>query len=255
LVFLDFERSGMTNERYDVVVIGGGIAGLSAALYTARADLDTLVVNDGVSTLERNAILENFPGFPAGIDPRLFCLMLDEQVERAGCSRLDARAEAVRSVADGFVVRTDGETVDADRVVAASWADCEYLDPLDVAFEGSEGKRFVTTAEGGRTDVDGVYAAGRLANQYHQAIVAAGHGSQVGLTVVGDADPEFYNDWVVPEGYFTNRGYEVPEGCEEIGEAERRRRARRGHDRLRSYLENWEDETPVPHPSFVEDLE
>jgi hypothetical protein len=108
--------------------------------------------------------------------------------------------------------------------------------------------------DAGHTAVDGLYAAGRLAEQYHQAIVAAGHGSQVGITVVEDADPDFYHDWVTPEGYFTNRDREVPKGCEEISEDERQRRARRAHERLRTYLDEWEDETPVPHPSFADEV-
>ncbi|WP_227376447.1 NAD(P)/FAD-dependent oxidoreductase [Haladaptatus halobius] len=245
--------------RYDVLIVGGGVAGLSAGIFTARADLDTLVVNDGVSILHRNAILENFPGFPAGIDSRLYCLMLEEQAERAGCARLDARVSDVSRAdengeSDGFAVDTDEETVEADRVVAASWSDSAYLDGLGLDFEQSGSKQFVSVDDAGRTAVEGLYAAGRLAEQYHQAIVSAGHGSQVGLTVVEDADPEFYHDWVTPEGYFTNRDREVPVGCEEISEEERQRRARRAHDRLRTYLEEWEDERPVPHPSFVEKM-
>ncbi|WP_266076508.1 FAD-dependent oxidoreductase [Haladaptatus caseinilyticus] len=245
--------------RYDVVIVGGGVAGLSAGTFTARADLDTLIVNDGVSILYRNAILENFPGFPAGIDSRLFCLMLEEQAKRAGCTRLDAKVPNVRRAEDGddtrFVIETDDETIDAERVVAASWSDSSYLDGLDLEFEQAGSKQYVSVDETGRTGVEGLYAAGRLAGQYHQAIVSAGHGSQVGITVVHDADPEFYHDWVAPEGYFTNRDREVPVGCEEISEDERQRRARRAHDRLRKYVEEWEDETPVPHPSFVERME
>ncbi|WP_458206372.1 NAD(P)/FAD-dependent oxidoreductase [Haladaptatus sp. NG-SE-30] len=242
--------------QYDVLIVGGGVAGLSAGVFTARADLDTLVVNDGVSILHRNAILENFPGFPAGIDSRLFCLMLEEQAERAGCARLDAEVLDLTHADDsvGFSVVTDAETIEARRVVVASWSNSEYLDGLRLDFEQSGSKQFVSVDDTGRTGVEGLYAAGRLAEQYHQAIVAAGHGSQVGITVVHDADPEFYHDWVAPEGYFTNRDREVPVGCEEISEDERQRRARRAHDRLRTYLEEWEDETPVPHPSFVEKM-
>ena len=241
---------------YDVVIVGGGVAGLSAGVFTARADLDTLVVNDGVSILYRNAILENFPGFPAGVDSRLFSLMLEEQAERAGCARLDAKANEVSQSDDGgFTVETkDEETISAERVVAASWSNSSYLEGLDLDFEQSGSKQYVSVDETGRTDVEGLYAAGRLAEQYHQAIVAAGHGSQVGLTLIDDANPDFYHDWVAPEGYFTNRDREVPEGCEEISEDERQRRARQAHDRLRKYVEEWEDERPVPHPSFVEKM-
>ncbi len=242
--------------RYDVVIVGGGVAGLSTGLFTARADLDTLVVNDGVSILHRNAILENFPGFPAGIDSRLFCLMLEEQAERAGCARLDAKvSDVTRADEGGFSVETDAETIDAERVVAASWSDSSYLDGLGLDFEQSGSKQFVSTDDTGRTDLDGLYVAGRLAEQYHQAIVSAGHGSQVGLTIVHDADPDFYHDWVAPESYFTNRDREVPVGCEEISEDERQRRARQAHDRLRKYVEEWEDETPVPHPSFIDEMD
>ncbi len=240
---------------YDVVIVGGGVAGLSAGVFTARADLDTLVVNDGVSILYRNAILENFPGFPAGIDSRLFSLMLEEQAERAGCARLDAKVSEVRHADDGeFTVETKDETISAERVVAASWSDSSYLEGLNLEFEQSGSKQYVSVDETGRTGVEGIYAAGRLAEQYHQAIVAAGHGSQVGLTVIEDANPDFYHDWVAPEGYFTNRDREVPEGCEEITEDERQRRARQAHDQLRKYVEEWEDERPVPHPSFVEKM-
>ncbi len=242
---------------YDVVIVGGGVAGLSAGVFTARADLDTLVVNDGVSILHRNAILENFPGFPAGIDSRLFSLMLEEQAERAGCARLDAKVVEVSHVddGDGFTVETkDTEAIAAERVVAASWSDSSYLEGLGLDFEQSGSKQYVSVDETGRTAVEGLYAAGRLAEQYHQAIVSAGHGSQVGLSLIEDANPDFYHDWVAPEGYFTNRDREVPEGCEEISEDERQRRARQAHDRLRTYLEEWEDERPVPHPSFIEKL-
>jgi thioredoxin reductase len=53
-----------TTTPSEVVVVGGGVAGLSAAVFTARHGLDTLVVDAGESILRRNAHLENFPRLP-----------------------------------------------------------------------------------------------------------------------------------------------------------------------------------------------
>jgi pyruvate/2-oxoglutarate dehydrogenase complex dihydrolipoamide dehydrogenase (E3) component len=180
--------------------------------------------------------------------------MLDDQVRRAGARRCDDRVAGLERTDDGFVVTHEtgpDEThrTRATRVVAASWGDTAYLDGLPVV-EDRGSKSFVPADDEGRTEAAGLYAAGRLADRYHQAIVAAGDGARTGITVVHDADPEFYHDWVVPEGYFTNRGREAPKGCEEVDDAERARRERTSLAAIRPYLDEPRGDRPVPHPSL-----
>jgi len=199
------DTDGIETE-HDVVIVGGGVAGLSAGIFTARAGLDTLVVDDADrgSILQRNAHLENFPGFPAGVNTRLFLDMTEEQAERAGCTFLDGVVTGLREAEGetrGFELATEsGETIATERVIAASWADSSYLDGLDVEIDRRGSKGFVLEADNdgpqaGHTGVEGLYAAGRIADQYHQAIVTAGHGARVGLTLVHDADVSLYHDW------------------------------------------------------------
>jgi len=233
-----------------VLIAGGGVAGLSAAIFTARAGLDTLVVDADESILARNAHLENFPGFPGGIDARRFLAMTREQAETAGCTLRDGRVADVTERDDGFAVAlAGGETVTAETVVAATKSNADYLDSLPVERFDRGSKTYLAVDEDGRTGVDGLYAAGRLAGQYHQAIVCAGHGATVGVTVVLDAPVDFYHDWVTPEGYFTERGREVPPGCEEIDDGERREREAAARERLREWLADAPEDEPTMHPS------
>jgi len=238
----------------DVVVVGGGVAGLSAALFTARAGLDTRVVSTGESILERNAHLANVPGFPAGVNPRLLLDLMNEQARDAGAEFSEGRVLRVRETTDGFEVVTAEEDTDtADYVVAASWSDPTYLDGLDVDLIDRGSKTFVGVDDFGSTGVDGLYAAGRLAEQHHQTVVAAGHGAQVGLAVVEDSDVDFYHDWTVPEGYFTDRDREVPPGCEEIDDAERRQREAASLERMREAFAEPHPDEPTMHPSVADD--
>lgn len=242
----------------DVVIVGGGVAGLSAGIFAARAGLDTLVVSGGESILARNARLENYPGFPAGIDPRLYLRMVRAQAEAAGCEFAEdrvLRAEP-RDEGDpgaGFELRGAAGTYEARRMIAASWPDSTYLKPLDVGREQWGNKRVVDADDCGRTAVDGVYAAGRIAGEPHQTIVAAGHGAKVALAAIRDAEIPFYYDWVAPDGYFTGRDREIPPACEEIDEAERRRRDERAREALREWLDESVDEEPTMHPEVVEE--
>ncbi|RDI70982.1 FAD-dependent oxidoreductase [Halopelagius longus] len=245
----------------DVIVVGGGVAGLTAATFTARAGLETLVVTTGESILARNAHLENVPGFPAGVNSRLFLEMLTDQAERNGVEIRRGRVTAVE-FADGeeavrFRVRAEAGDEDvrlgARFVVAASWSDADYLDGLGVEIRDAGSKRYVETDDDGRTNVEGVYAAGRLSETYHQTVVAAGNGAEVGLTLVHDSDAAYYHDWVTPEGYFTDRGREVPPGCEEIDAEERARRETESREVMREYFADPHPEPQRTHPSLVED--
>ncbi|MGQ3412019.1 FAD-dependent oxidoreductase [Natrinema sp. LN54] len=243
----------------DVCIVGGGVAGLAASIFTARAGLDTLVVDSGESILARNASLENYPGFPDGIDARRYLQLTREQARNAGVEfelgRVTRAEPVVESdLEEGFVLETDGgEPLDTRRLVAASWSDSDYLVPLDVGRTKRGSKHFVNVDDGGRTAVDGVYAAGRLADEPHQTIVAAGHGAKVGLAVVHDSDANFYHDWVVPEGYFTGRGREVPPGCEEIDDEERRERDEQARETMLEAFAEPLDEEPTMHPSVEQD--
>jgi len=245
-------------DHYDVIVVGGGVAGLSASVFTARADLTTLVLDAGGSILRRNAHLENFPGFPAGINARQLLDLIGEQAERAGTDRRLATVDAVerRETADGtdFTVATDaGERYSADYVIAATKNENGYLADVDGVGLLDRGKTYVDVDERGRTGVDGLYAAGRLAEKPHQAVVCAGHGAEVAVTLLEDDDRPFYHDWVVPDGYFTDRGRDLPPGCEEIGEAERRRREAASREHLREALAEPHPDPQETHPSLVDD--
>ncbi|WP_135830083.1 FAD-dependent oxidoreductase [Halorussus halobius] len=247
----EFDADG---SEFDAVVVGGGVAGLTAGTYLARHELDALVVDDGESILRRNAHLENVPGFPAGVNARLFLDLLSSQADRAGCERRDAAVERVRTTDDGFAVETgDGATVRARYVVAATKNETSYLDGVEGVDLVDRGKTYVDADERGRTGVEGLYAAGRLAGKPHQTAVAAGHGAEVAVTLLEDDDRPFYHDWVAPEGYFTGRGRDVPPGCEELGDEERRRRERESLAVMRDHFDAPHPEDPEQHPSVADE--
>ncbi|MFC7324802.1 FAD-binding protein [Halorubrum rutilum] len=258
--------SGDPTADRDAVVVGGGVAGLSAAVFTARQGLDTLVVDAGESILRRNAHLENFPGFPLGVDARRLLDLLAEQAETAGADRLDARVTRVAVVDSGdgdaggddpddarFAVTTDGgDRVRTRHVVAATKNEVGYLDGIEGVGVLDRGKAHVDVDERGRTGVDGLYAAGRLAEKPHQAAVCAGHGAEVAVALLEDDDAPFYHDWVAPEGYFTDRGREVPPGCEEINADERREREAASLDATRERFAEPHPDPQETHPSLEE---
>jgi thioredoxin reductase len=243
-------------EERDVAIVGGGVAGLSAATFTARAGLDTLVLDSGSSILRRNAHLENFPGFPAGVNARLLLEMMRDQAAAAGCAHREATVERVErdGVGGGFLVETaDGDRYRTTYAVAATKNAVGYLEGIDGVGIIDRGKAFVDTDEHGRTGVEGLYAAGRLAEKPHQAVVCAGHGAEVAVTLLEDADRPFYHDWVTPEGYFTDRGRECPPGCEEIDDAERGEREAASLETMREYVAAPHPDPQETHPSLADE--
>lgn len=238
----------------DVTIIGAGPAGLTAGIFTARADLDTLVLQADESILARNAHLENVPGFPAGVNARRFLDMTREQATRNGCDHREATVERVETTPDGLLVETTDGSIESTFVVCTSWSDTTYLDDLDgVGLTSRGSKTYVAVEDHGETGVEGLYAAGRIAGTRHQTVVAAGDGADVALEVIEQSEIPFYHDWVTPEGYFTERGREVPPGCEEITDEERERREQEAMAVMQERFSDHHPGAPSQHPSIDEE--
>ena len=201
---------------HDLAVVGGGPAGCSAGVFAARYGLDTVVFDRGASSLRQCAFIENYLGFPGGIDVETFEAMARAHAERVGA---DIRSDTVTDIEAGddeFGVHTqDGNSLTADRVVAASTYDDSYLVDCHSAFATDRDGETVFDRDHpgpqGRTAVDGLYVAGPLAGTESQIIVSAGHGARVGLAVIEDYRRDVegwwdaaaeYSDWVVEQGRY-----------------------------------------------------
>ncbi|MBI3876105.1 MAG: thioredoxin-disulfide reductase [Verrucomicrobia bacterium] len=113
-----------------VVIIGSGCAGLTAALYTARANLNPLVLTGIMpgGLLTTTSIVENFPGFPDGVDGYELMIRMQKQAERFGARVQFATVEAVDVSRQPFKLTVDGEPVETQTLIIASGAGHKHLD-------------------------------------------------------------------------------------------------------------------------------
>jgi len=216
---------------YDVLVIGGGAAGLSAATFLTRYGLETLVLARGKSAIGQCACLENYLGFPVGITPERFLALgrtqvaheggtvreeLVERVERVALNERATEAGGDRPKMGGFRVESDERTYRVRYVLAATAYDGDLFGPLADEIE-TDAEHGMVDTEAGRTPVDGLYAAGWMtAETVHQAIVGAGHGARGAVALVRDdiaarywpAVADQYVDWVVHEGRYGGDGWD-----------------------------------------------
>src|SRR5450759_2212556 len=104
-----------------VVIIGTGCAGLTAAIYTARANLNPLVLTGLLpgGLLTTTSIVENYPGFPVGIDGYELMTRMQQQAEKFGARVKVAAVEAVDFSRRPFKLTVDGEAVETQAVIIA----------------------------------------------------------------------------------------------------------------------------------------
>jgi thioredoxin reductase (NADPH) len=113
----------------NVVIIGTGCAGLTAALYTARAGLQPLVLTGRQpgGLLTTTTIVENFPGFPDGVDGYELVTRMQKQAEKFGAKVKFATLESVDLSKSPFVLNVDGENVETKTVIIATGASHRHL--------------------------------------------------------------------------------------------------------------------------------
>lgn len=113
-----------------VLILGSGPAGYTAAIYTARANLQPVVV-EGLQPggqLTTTSAIENYPGFPAGIDGSTLMLQMRAQAEKFGARVLSGEVTAVNFKARPLTVTLDdGQTLESHTVIIATGASAIYL--------------------------------------------------------------------------------------------------------------------------------
>ena len=112
-----------------VVIIGTGCAGLTAALYTARANLKPLVLTGKQpgGLLTTTSTVENFPGFPEGIDGYELMVRMQKQAERFGARVQFGTLECVDLSGRPFLLTVDGERVQTETLIIATGASHRHL--------------------------------------------------------------------------------------------------------------------------------
>ena len=124
---------------YDVIIIGSGPAGYTAALYTARAFLKTLLFS-GIQPggqLTTTTEIENFPGFPKGIQGTQLMVDMKAQVERFSTEIKQEIVNHIEKKEKTFVLQTETASYEARSVIIATGASAQYLGlPSEKAFAG-----------------------------------------------------------------------------------------------------------------------
>ncbi|MDY6206087.1 MAG: thioredoxin-disulfide reductase [Prevotella sp.] len=138
-------------EHTRCLIIGSGPAGYTAAIYASRANLSP-VIYCGMQTggqLTQTTIVENFPGYPEGVDGNQMMMDLRNQAERFGADIRDGEIVKVDFNQRPLVVTTDRNVeIEADAVIIATGASAKYLGLADEEKYNGQGVSACATCDG-----------------------------------------------------------------------------------------------------------
>jgi thioredoxin reductase (NADPH) len=140
----------MTEKKYDVIIIGGGPAGLSAGLYTSRSRLDTLLIERGLvgGRITDAELVENFPGFADGISGMELGQLMQRQATKYGLNITIADVTGLELKKDKKVVKTTTGDFNARAVIIATGSERGKLGvPGEVEVTG-KGVSYCATCDG-----------------------------------------------------------------------------------------------------------
>lgn len=112
-----------------VIIVGSGCAGLTAAIYTARASFSPLVLEgrEPGGQLSTTTLVENFPGFVDGIDGPTLIMTMKAQAGRFGARFAYSTVEAIEPCPGHIRVKVDGDWIETQSLIVASGASARYL--------------------------------------------------------------------------------------------------------------------------------
>ena len=178
-----------------VIVVGGGAAGLSAGLFTAKNDLETTVFDTDGTWLHK-AHLFNYLGIRSLGGEEFMTIARGQATDRGVDLRTSEEVTAVEETGDGFALTTDEGDYDAEYVVFATGTDTELPESLGCEVDDDG---LVEVDLSMQTSVEDAYATGAMIrNQEWQAVISAGDGGAAALDILSNEKGEHFHDFDTP---------------------------------------------------------
>ena len=180
----------------DVIVIGDGPGGLSAALFLAKNKMDVVVFGEDKTAMNW-ALVKNYLGIPEIPGPE-FQTIARQQATTFGARIRDEHIETIASAGGGRWQATthDGDKLTAKYLILSEGKAPKLAKQLGLEFDEKTG---IVTDKNAKTNLDGVYVVGRSARPGRsQAIISAGDGASAALDILSREKNENFVDWDEP---------------------------------------------------------
>ena len=179
-----------------IIVIGGGIAGLQAGVFTAKAGEETVILDTGESLVKNTSNIQNLIGHDS-ISGHELLKKGKDKLESFNGEFVKEEVESVERDGEKLVVSTNQELYEADYVIVASAGNLDFVEELVEFEEGVEGpymmEQHIVTDKSNKA-ADRIYAAG-LANSWeYQTSTAIGDGAKAAINLMTEINGEPYED-------------------------------------------------------------
>ncbi|GHP15148.1 thioredoxin reductase [Lentilactobacillus fungorum] len=136
-------------KKYDVVIIGAGPGGMTAALYASRANLSVAMIDRGIygGQMNNTAAIENYPGFKSIMGPDLAQDMYDSSIN-FGAEYVYGAVQSIEDHGDTKLVKTDSDELEAKVVIIATGSEYKKLGVPGEKDYGGKGVSYCAVCDG-----------------------------------------------------------------------------------------------------------
>jgi len=137
-------------EQRDLVIVGGGPAGLAAGIYASRAALNAVLLERGMpgGLVVNTESVENYPGFPDGISGPELVIRMENQARRFGLEIRVADVHSLKPAGNKFLIQTDSGEITAGAVIVATGVQPQRLNVKGEAELTGRGVSYCATCDG-----------------------------------------------------------------------------------------------------------
>lgn len=180
---------------YEIAIIGGGPAGASAGIYTAKAGKKTLIIDNGKSVTKR-ALVRNHYGVKEITGPELFDTGI-AQAKQYGAEFVETETTNIKKSGDVFTIETEDGEYQASYIILATGMSVQLAEKMGVKTKPATEPRIKTVLDldsAGKTNIEGVWGAGTVAGVSMHTIITAGDGAKVAINLISEINGERYVD-------------------------------------------------------------